>query len=513
MSKSNRQPRRQGLKELKVERRRAARRLREHQEAQGLKPVPAATIANGASPWRTVEEERQARQEAVEEQLKIYRAVLPTLFKRFAKIPDPRQAKTVKHKLTVLLLYGILAFVFQMASRREANREMTMPMFRENLRLLFPEFESLPHQDTLNRLLSGLKVDEIGDTLVELVRHFIRKKKFLRYLVANCYPIAIDGTQKQVRDWCWEEDCLERRVSHKEADGAVSSRPQYYVYVLEASLAFCNGMTIPLMSEFLTYTGGDQSNSKQDCELKAFRRLAARLKEHFPRLPIMVLLDGLYPNGPVLELCRKHRWQHMIVLQDGNLPSVWEEVEGLRKLQTGNTWKQTLGNRRQYFWWVNHIEYWYGEKERKKQIVHVVLCEESWEEVDPRSAQIVSKRSKHAWLSSEPLSRENVHERCNLGARHRWGIESGLLVEKRHGYQYEHCFSYNWNAMRGYHYLMRLGHLINILARYSERLARLVYLRGARGLIRFIRETCAAPWLDAERIRQVLASPCQVRLQ
>ena len=111
--------------------------------------------------------------------------------------------------------------------------------------------------------------------------------------------------------------------------------------------------------------------------------------------------------------------------------------------------------------------------------------------------------SRHVWISSEPLSGENVHQRWNLGARHRWGIESGILVVKRHGYQYEHCFSYNWDAMRGYHFLMRLAHLINTLAQKAARLAGLVRRRGLRGLIQFLRETCAGPWLDPERILQI----------
>lgn len=37
----------------------------------------------------------------------------------------------------------------------------------------------------------------------------------------------------------------------------------------------------------------------------------------------------------------------------------------------------------------------------------------------------------------------------------------------------EHLFSYDWNAMKGYHYLMRLGRLINVLAIYSERLVKI----------------------------------------
>jgi hypothetical protein len=40
-------------------------------------------------------------------------------------------------------------------------------------------------------------------------------------------------------------------------------------------------MVIPLMSEFLEYTKGDISEKKEDCETKAFKRLAARLKKEF----------------------------------------------------------------------------------------------------------------------------------------------------------------------------------------------------------------------------------------
>jgi hypothetical protein len=513
MRHPSRRQQRLELNEQKVARRRVARQLRQQLAAQGLQRRPTSTIANATSEWKTVDEERQARQEAVEEHLRIYRSVLPVLLRRFAKIRDPRNPKTSKHKLTVVMLYGILSFVFQMASRREANRQMTMPMFQENLRLMFPELEKLPHQDTLNRLLSKIEVDEIEDTLLELIERFVRQKKFCRYLVSKCYPVAIDGTQKLVRNICWDEQCLEREVQHKESDGSVTARPQYYIYVLEASLAFADGMTIPLMSEFLSYEEGNWERNKQDCELKAFQRLAERIKQRFPRLPLMVLLDGLYANGPVLELCRRKGWQFMIVLQDGSLPSVWEEVEGLKKLQPRNRLERNWGDRKQHFWWVNDIEYRYGDHERKRQNAHVVICEESWAEVDAATTQIVIKRSKHAWLSSEPLSRENVHERCNLGGRHRWGIENNFLVEKHHGYQYEHCFSQNWNAMKGYHWLMRLGHLINILARNTAKLARLVRRMGVRGLIGLLRETCSGPWLDQDRIRVVLLSPCQIRLE
>jgi len=507
MSKESRRPGREEINELRKQRKKAAKALREKQESQGLVvPIKAAT-PNRKSEYKSVQEEQRARQEATTEQVRVFRAQLPMLLKRLSKIKDPRNPKKIKHKHTLLMIYGILTFVLQMSSRREANREMTRPKFMESLNLLFPELEDVPHNDTLMRLLARIDVNEIESALIGLVRKLIRAKKFVRYLVDNRYPIAIDGSQKVVRNVLWSEECLEREVGKGD-----DSKTQYYVYVLEASLAFANGMTIPLMSEILSYTEGDTGNDKQDCEQKAFKRLAKRLKAEFGHLSIMVLLDGLYPNGPIMELCCKNKWDFMIVLQDKSLKSVWEEYEGLKKLETKNYFNTTWGNRIQRFEWVNSIEYYYGPNERKKQIVHVVVCEENWEEIAKDSAEIVTMQSRHAWISSKPLDKWNVHNRCNLGARHRWGIESGFLVEKRHGYQYEHMFSYNWNAMKGYHYLMRLGHLINILAIYSERLVKMVRELGVRGFIRFIRDTISGPWLNPVWVKKRLAASFQLRL-
>jgi len=210
----------------------------------GVKSVQPS-ISNGKNKYKTVAEEQQIRMTAVTEQHRILQANLPVLLKRLSKIPDPRNPKKIKYKLTALMIYGILIFVFQMSSRREANRKMTLPMFIENLKQLFPEFEELPHNDTLMRLLERIDISEIEKAQLDMANSLIRKKKFIRYLINGRYPIAIDGTQKFVRSHLWSEECLEREV--KKGD---SRKKQYYVYVLEASLAFHNGMTIPLMSEF-----------------------------------------------------------------------------------------------------------------------------------------------------------------------------------------------------------------------------------------------------------------------
>ena len=71
--------------------------------------------------------DKQARLEAVTEQVNILRGKLPILLRRLRSIPDPRNPRKIKHQLTCLMIYGILIFVLQMSSRREENRELTRP--------------------------------------------------------------------------------------------------------------------------------------------------------------------------------------------------------------------------------------------------------------------------------------------------------------------------------------------------------------------------------------------------
>ncbi len=483
------------------------KKLEQIKKEIGLSSSPTTTISNCKSIFKTISEEKEGRQKIVEEKLKIFRNILPDILKGLREIKDPRNPRTTDHKLTCVLLYGLLMFVLQMSSRREANRIMTMPQFIENLKTMFPEIESLPHGDTVNRVLSQIKVEEIQKTQIELVRELIYRKKFNRYKIGRRYMIAVDGTQKFSRDIPWSEEALQRTKHTKEG-----KKKQYYVYVLEANLVFKNGLTIPLLCEILEYTKGDTKENKQDCEINAFKRLATRLKKLFPRLPITVLLDGLYPNGPIMELCKKNNWEYMMVLKDDSLKQVWTEAYGINKLETKNKLNQTWGGRSQHFWWVNGIEYDYGNNGQFQQIVNVVVCEETWQEVDPKTGEIVEKRTRYAWISSKPLNRKNVSKRCNLMGRYRWSIESDILVEKHHGYQSEHCFSKNWNAMKGYHYLMRLAYLINILTQYSVYIHEKIKVWGVCGIMWLILDTLTAPWLDKKRIKKITDKRPQMRL-
>jgi hypothetical protein len=474
---------------------------------EGRRRATQAAPPNRVVPYASQAEEAADRERITVAFVNSIKSQLPAILQGLSKIADPRSPKKVEHQLALVLFYGMLCFVLQMESRRAANRELTGPVLIEHLRQYFPDLDKLPHHDSVNRVLAQIDVERIQDLHLQMIRRLVRNKKFDRFLVEGCYPIAIDGTQKLTNRALLSPEWQERVLNQ----GTEAEQTQYYVYVLEASLSFANGMTLPLLSEFLNYEEGDTEHNKQDCEMKAFKRLTKRLKDQFPRLRIMLLLDGLYPNGPVFAICRRFGWQSMIVFKDGSLPTVWEEFNGLIKLERKNRAELVWGNRRQVFRWVNDIEYRY-DGNRKHQMVHVVECRESWDVVDATSGECTTQTSRHVWISSEPLHRNNLHERCNLAARHRWNIEEGILTEKRQGYQYEHCFSQDWQAMKGYHYLMHLGHALNVLAQYAEALYAVARRMGIRAFIKFIRDSLVHPWLDAAKLKALIAPASQLRL-
>jgi len=466
------------------------------------------TLPNRKQKHCTVAEEQATMQGAAVAHLEASYPLLVKLLGNLSRIPDPREPKKIKHKMYMVMLYGILLFLFGVPSRRQGNHTLTGAQLLENLRSLFPEVADMPHQDTLCRLLSRIDVEQIASYHLELMRDLLRRKKFQQFLVRKQYLVAIDGTQKYVLRTRWDE----RYPYRKSQDGT----EHYYAYVLEAVLVCSNGMVLPLLSEFLENSAElaaaeNEEQWKQDCELKAFYRLAQRLKREFPRLRITLLLDGLYANGPVMQLCRQYKWGFMIVLREGSLISVWEEVNALMRLdkRSENQLKREHRGRAQTFRWVNGIEY-SSSTICTVLTVHVATCDEIFSERNANGW--AEKLTQHAWISSEPLSKRNIHERCNLMARKRWLQENNFLKEKRQGYNYSHVFSHHWEAMKGYHYLMHIAHLLSEIALHSVQMLELVQEFGIQGCIQQLCSALLYIKFDARHLRNLTQARGQLRL-
>jgi hypothetical protein len=375
-----------------------------------------------------------------------------------APVTDPRDPQKILYPLASLAFAGVLMFLFQLKARRQIGLLLRNGPSIRKFQALFG-VERFPHGDTLEAAFSNLETDQIQTVVTAMTETLIRKKVLYSYRLGGIYFIvAIDGTGtiSFSRRHC--PHCLTRTRNGKTL---------YYHPVLEAKLVTSNGFAFSLMTEFIE-NPGDQT-TKQDCELKAFYRLADRLKRRFPRLPILLSMDGLFAGGPTFDLCQSYGWKFMIVLRDDDLPSVNEEFDALSPFQPENrlVWHTGKGaSLKQVFRWVDDIAY--VDSQKKEHTLSVIECLET--KPNPKGQK---KTTKFKWVNNCQVSCKNIVTLANDGGRMRWKIENeGFNVQKNGGYGLEHAYTNHPNSAKVFYLLLQIAHLLAQLLYKADLLKR-----------------------------------------
>ena len=339
-----------------------------------------------------------------------------------------------------------MMFLFQLKARRQIGLLLRNGASVCKFQALFG-VERFPHGDTLEATFSNLEAEQIQTVVTGMTQTLIRKKVLYRYRLFGIYFIvAIDGTGTISfgRRHC--PHCLTR--TH-------NAKTLYYHPVLEAKLITSNGFVFSLMTEFIE--NPKTKATQQDCELKAFYRLAERLKARCPRLPILLSMDGLFAGGPTFDLCRRYGWKFMIVLKDDDLPSVNEEFDALSKLQPENrfVWRTGEGAQmKQAFRWADAIAY--VDSDKKEHTLSVLECLETKPDQEGQK-----KTTKFKWITNCNISSKNVTTLSNDGGRMRWKIENeGFNVQKKGGYELEHAYTNHPNSAKIFYFLLQIAHLL-----------------------------------------------------
>ena len=154
-----------------------------------------------------------------------------------------------------------------------------------------PHLEEMPHYDTLNYYLEKLSPECLSDLRKKMVTSLIRGKQFNRNrLLGKYWRVILDGTGLSYFQEKHCENCL--CTTRKMDDGKTIKL--YYHKVLEAKIVLSDNIVISLGTEFIE--NEKENVSKQDCELNAAKRLLAKIKKDYPRLPICIQGDALYAN-------------------------------------------------------------------------------------------------------------------------------------------------------------------------------------------------------------------------
>ncbi len=150
---------------------------------------------------------------------------------------------------------------------------------------------------------------------------------FDKYRYKNKYfQIVVDGTGIMSFKERHCEHCLKRTYNK----GEENEETIYYHYVLEAKLVV-GDIVISIDSEFVE--NEEENVEKQDCEIRAFYRMAERIKKEYRKLPIIISGDALYACEPVMEVGRENKWESILRFKKDRLKSLVEEIEGLEKAE------------------------------------------------------------------------------------------------------------------------------------------------------------------------------------
>ena len=354
-------------------------------------------------------------------------------------------------------------FLFKEGSRNAFNNDRRQERFFKNYERMFGI--RLPHMDTVEAVLRVLQPDELEKLKACLVSGLIEKKVFHKFkFLGKRFMVAIDGTGLYSYDHKHCDQCL-----HKTSSTGTTT---WFHHVLEAKLVTSNGMAISLGTEWIA-NDPDNQFDKQDCEHNAFKRLAITLKKSYPRLPICITADGLYPNQHFFSICQKNDWDFIVTLKDGNLPSLQEEIELLLPLTTTGTTQRILTKKNirttQTFRWINELEY-------KNTPIHWIDCIEETRVTNTATKKADQMGTTHFVHVTNLVITNETACQISEGGRLRWKIENeGFNTQKNGGYTIEHKYSrVSFQALKNYYQCLQIAHLINQLVEKSIAICALV---------------------------------------
>lgn len=375
------------------------------------------------------------------------RHFFPRFGQWLGQVADPRRQDRITYPLEYLIWEILLTLMSGGGSCRQWVEETATDGFLQTLMALSEiEGRVAAHPATCFYLLGRLDPAELIGFTAMLVKRLLRMRCLEKFRFVKEWLVAVDATWMRVYDHQHCDHCL--RQTHK--DGSTT----WFHAVLEAKLLLPNGMTISLGSVSIENPSGDYD--KQDCESKAFFRLAALLHKLYPRLPMCIIGDSLYGCGPVIEECQRRGWSHILVFKPGRLPTLWADAE--RKWARGKTLSHQRANgARQQFSWATGLKY--GDC-----TVHAIHCSET-------SAD--GKQSTWAWITDHRPSKDTVEVIANQGGRPRSQIEQAFNEQKNGQFQLRHDYGSQERAWYNLYLLVQIAHLLTQLMCFSDLVKRL----------------------------------------
>jgi hypothetical protein len=390
-------------------------------------------------------------------------------------VPDPRRQDRVVYHRRFLLWYGILLFAGRLGSRRQLDfkyRERGTCVLGNLNRLAGTAQGGVPCNDTLDDYLATVGAGPVAGVRARMMGRLVRMRALDSARVQGCLVMAVDGSGYLVFRSRHCEHCLVKRAGEQTL---------YCHQVLEGKVLGPAETALSIGSEFIdnrhlagTPAEAGEQRRKQDCELKASRRLLQAVREEFPQLRLCLSLDALYACGAGFALGKDFKASQVIVFKEGSIPTLYREFQTLLGLTPENRLEVHEGGWRHEYRWVDDLPYTDSDNRR-------------WElkAIQYRGEGPKGEQSRWAWLvSGDLVVNARTVEGIVWGAgRPRWREENqGFNVQKNGGMNLEHAYSEKGH-FGAYYLLLQVAHTLMQLVEKGGLLRALARQAGKRSAV------------------------------
>lgn len=390
------------------------------------------------------------------EVISIIRTYFPELIENFNNLTDIRHQSYVTYQMKVIFMVRLLGLMCEIKSMQEMTRELNTEKAIENIaKICGLELDEIPHCDTINNVFEQVEVSEIEEIRKYMIVKLIRGKIIKKFLVRDkYYHIIIDGTGLATSREKYNPNCLVKNKTDKNGD----KYQEYSTYVLEAKLV-AGDMVYSIGSEFVENISKLKINGykkirnqklkikkkesknlsrekyKQDCEIKAFRRLAEKIKKQYPRLKIIISGDALYANKTVLDICKEYGWKYIIRFKEGAIPTIYNEFTKIVVKDNEST--------KANYEFVTEIDY-------MDYKINMIRYKEKRD----------NKEKEFMYITDLPITNKNIEASIVIG-RKRWKIENeGFNIQKNGTFDIGHLYSKNETAIKVHYLMIQIAHIL-----------------------------------------------------
>ena len=388
----------------------------------------------------------------------------------FEGLTDLRHQSYVIYKMKVIFMVRLLGLMCEIKSMHELTRDFNTDEAIKNIaQICGLELEEIPHCDTINDVFEQIKSEEIEKIIKYMITKLIRSKMLEKYKIRDkYYHIVVDGTGLATSRKKYNKNCLVKNKTDKNG----KEYQEYSTYVLEAKLVV-GDMVFSIGSEFVE--NEDETIGKQDCEIKAFKRLAKKIKKEYPRLKIIIGADALYASKSIIDICKKNGWKYIIRFKEGAIPTLYKEFKTVVERENES--------KKANYEYVTNLEY----KEEKINIIKHIDTE---------------KDIEYVYITDLAITNKNIEATINIG-RKRWKIENeGFNVQKNGTFDIGHLYSKNSTAIKVHYLLIQIAHIIRQMLEKGSKSIKELKLK-LKEISQKLKSTLISTFINLKQLKKV----------